>query len=396
MNKKISLKKRLRKKLGFYYRFIKQYFKNRKVFKQIIDLNGTSLNYYSVLRQKSIAQSEVLSQVEKGDIIVMKNLIGQLNLQSDFNALSKDYFAVDYDKLDEIHELKTVKQIVDEALEVRDSIPALILQSSIMKRLLDPHMSKCYLELQPNLRLHLPYAAVKPHEKYVESRMGRGKLNPHGQHKDSWRYHPKNTLNVWVALTAATDKNGLALLPQSADYQPRFDAVAQEIASGVKTYPSQQYVTDMQPGDGLLFKAELVHGSIINMTKQTRVALSMRCTTSEPEFHKRTQYNYIKVENGQFDNLSQIKLFASGEFEPQSTDNTFELMEQRNSSIQPLEFDDYHIKLEINGGVQSFPRRCPHAGTDLLNGELNEAGQLMCPSHRMCLTGKVCGQSAEC
>ncbi|MCJ8269401.1 MAG: phytanoyl-CoA dioxygenase family protein [Psychrosphaera sp.] len=386
----MDIKKKLRKKLGFYYRFIKQYHKNKSVFNQLIDLQQYPLSYYSHLQQQSIFEGDVISAVERGDVIIIKDLIGQLQLGDKFQALSKQFFDLDVDQLGDIHTLKNVEQIVDDALAVRHSVPSLILQSSIMKRLLEPHVNALYLELMPNLRLHLPYAKVKAYEQYVESRMGRGKLNPHGQHKDSWRYHPKNTINVWVALSEATDKNGMSMLPQSADYMPRFDVNLQEIASGVKTYPSQHYVTDLASGDALMFKAELLHGSIINMSKRTRVALSMRCTTTAPQFHKRLVYNYIKVENGQFDNLSKGKLSASGDFEPQSTDSIFQPAESKNTSIIPVEYDDTQIKLTINGQLKTFPRKCPHAGTDLLNGELNEKGQLMCPSHRMCIAGKPC------
>jgi ectoine hydroxylase-related dioxygenase (phytanoyl-CoA dioxygenase family) len=391
----LSLKKRIRKKLGFYYRQLRQYYKNKAVYQQIIDLSNQPLNYYSVLQQQTIAESDVLTAVQSGDVIVVKDLIGQLKLQTRFDALIKDYFGVDYADLGDIHQTKTIEQIVDDALAVRHSIPTLILQTSIMKRLLTPHVSQAYLELQPNLRLHLPYAKVKAHESYIESRMGRGKLNPHGQHKDSWRYHPKNTLNVWVALTQVNDKNGMGVLPQSGGYQPKFDGALQEIASGVKTYPSQQYVTDMQAGDALIFEAELMHGSIINMTRQTRGALSMRCTTTEPQFHRRVTYNYIKVardnpNKGGFDNLTKIKLAATGDFEPASTDTTFAPAEQKNTSIKPLHYDDEQITIEVDGQPRKFPRKCPHAGTDMLNGELNEQGQLLCPSHRMCLSGKPC------
>ncbi|MFK5985114.1 MAG: phytanoyl-CoA dioxygenase family protein [Pseudomonadota bacterium] len=383
------LKQQARKKLGFYYRMFKQYFKNKAVFKQIIDLDQYPLNYYSVMKQQTITEQEVLTQVESGDIILMKNLIGKLKLQNHFNMLVKDYFGIGYNNLADIHQLKTVEHIVDNALTVRNSLSALVLQSSIMKRILQPHANKYYLELQPNLRLHLPYSYIKPHEEYIESRIGRGKINPHGQHKDSWRGHPENTLNVWVSLTAATDKNGLALLPQSTGYHAKFDATAKEISPGVKTYPSQQYVTDMQPGDALLFQAELLHGSIINMAKQTRVALSMRCTTTEPEFNKKRQFNYIKIDNNHFDNLNKIKLTAKGTFEPLSRDSFFAPAEQKNTSIHPV-FDENQIKLPVNGKIKTFPRKCPHAGTDLLNGELNEKGQLICPSHRMCISGKPC------
>ena len=368
----------------------KQYRKNKAVFNQLLDLQHCPLSYYSVLQQRDIEESEVMTQVERGDVIVLKNMVEKLNLQARMNALSKDYFGVDYSQLGDIHNLKSIEDIVNNALEVRVSMPALVIQSSIMQRILAPHTNTHFLELQPNLRLHLPYAKIKSHETYIESRMGRGKLNPHGQHKDSWRYHPKNTINVWLALSKVNDKNGLAILPQTAEYHPKFNAVEQEIAPGVKTYPSQQYVPEMEPGDALIFQAELLHGSIINMTQQTRVALSMRCTTSEPQFHKRVNYNYIKIDHGRFDNLTRIKLTAKGGFEPPSNDTSFTPMEQKNSGIEPIEYDEKHIKLEVNGQIRQFPRKCPHAGTDLLNGELDEKGQLLCPSHRMCFPGKPC------
>ncbi|MBU2870947.1 phytanoyl-CoA dioxygenase family protein [Colwellia sp. E2M01] len=259
-----------------------------------------------------------------------------------------------------------------------------------MKRLLEPHVSAPYVELQPNFRLHLPYKIVKNHEQFIESRMGRGKLNPHGQHKDSWRYHPKNTINVWLALTPANKNNGLSILPNSAEYHPKFDVDKQEIAAGVKTYPVQQYISDMAAGDALLFKAELLHGSIINTSEKTRATLSMRCTTTKPNFHKKVVYNYIKISSKKFDNLSFDKLKPIGKFEPASTDCTFALAEEKKTSIKPIEYDENYIKIDIKGEIYSFPRWCSHAGTDLLNGELDDNGHLLCPSHRLCHLGKRC------
>ncbi|MEY8213327.1 MAG: phytanoyl-CoA dioxygenase family protein [Colwellia sp.] len=261
-----------------------------------------------------------------------------------------------------------------------------------MKRLLEPHVPCPHIELQPNFRLHLPYKIIKHHEKFIESRMGRGKLNPHGQHKDSWRYHPKNTINVWLSLTTANKNNGLAILPTSADYHPKFDANKQEIAHGVKTYPIQQYISDMASGDALLFKAELLHGSIINTSEKTRATLSMRCTTTKPEFHKKVIYNYIKINGKKFDNLSLDKLMPAGKFEPISVDSTFPPAERKKTSLQPIEYDEKHIKVEIKGEIYSFPRWCSHAGADLLNGELDENGNLLCSSHRSCHSGKRCNK----
>jgi hypothetical protein len=111
----------------------------------------------------------------------------------------------------------------------------------------------------------------------------------------------------------------------------------------------------------------------------------MRCTIAAPQFHKKVQFNYIKVHNGRFDNLSKLKLNPQADFEPLSRDETFAPMEAKNTGIKPLAVDEQHIELE--GISRRFPRYCPHAGTDLLGGELKEQGQLICPSHRMCLSG---------
>jgi hypothetical protein len=378
------------KKLGFYYRFIRQYYKNKAVFKQLIDLSAYPINYFSVLKNEMVDEADVLHLVESGDIIIVKDLISQLGLLSQFNDLVQAFFSIEQNQLADIHKLKSVENIINDALAIRHDISTLILQSSIMKRLLTPHVEFPYIELQPNFRLHLPYTIIKSHERLIESRMGRGKLNPHGQHKDSWRYHPKNTINIWLSLTEATQHNGLAILPESADYHPKFDIKKQEIANGVKTYPMQQYISQMAAGDALIFKAELLHGSIINTSDKTRATLSMRCTTEKPEFHKKVIYNYIKTNGKKFENISREKLIPSGSFEPKSTDTTFAPAEEKQTSIKPIEFDEKTIILLIDGEKYAYPRWCTHAGTDLLNGELDGHGNLLCPSHRLCHLAKRC------
>jgi ectoine hydroxylase-related dioxygenase (phytanoyl-CoA dioxygenase family) len=141
-----------------------------------------------------------------------------------------------------------------------------------------------YAELMPNLRPHVPYNTVRGKEQEIEARVGRGKMNAHGPHKDSWRFHPSNTINVWLALSDVTPLNGMMLVPHSTDYLPKF--ADNEIVPGCDTYPERQYLTQMSTGDALLFRAELMHGSILNQTENTRFAFSMRCTVEEPDFHR--------------------------------------------------------------------------------------------------------------
>lgn len=364
------------------------YPKNRDVYKSINPLRDKKLDYYSVLSQKVIEEEKVLNHVNSGDIVIVDGLIEKLELTEDINNLCLDYFDTPYAELEYIHNKKTIEDLVEKSNHAKRAHACLTIQSSIMSRLLLPHSSKYYLELNPNLRLHLPYKFVQQKESYIESRIGRGKMNPHGQHKDSWRFHPENTLNVWVALTEVTKDNGLALLPESAEYHPRFNSTEQEIAEGIKTYPSLQIVPQIKKGSALLFKAELLHGSVINQTNLTRVAFSMRCTIEKPKFHRDFQYNYIGIEDGKFNCLLLDKIVKKKTFSPKSTDTTFQKAEEKHSSITPVSYTDKYIVLNIDGCPTAFPRRCPHAGADLLFGELDDAGNLLCPNHRLCIRGK--------
>ena len=367
--------------------------KNKRVFESIFPLDEHRLTYFSVQENAEVAEPGVLARVNQGDIIVVRSMINDLHLEQKIDEFCRENFGVSYADLASIHETKSLEDILQSAYTARSHLDCLSIQSSVMARILKPHTSNYYLELQPNLRLHLPYKAVKAKEQQIEAKIGRGKLNPHGQHKDSWRYHPKNTINVWIALTEANENNGLALLPDSLSYNPKFSEEEQEIAHGVKTYPSQQWVGALNKGDALIFRAELLHGSIINMSNVTRFAFSMRCTDQKPEFHRDHQYNYIGIENGKFKSLIFDKLFNSFNFSPQSADTHFAPADEKETALKPETYDEKHITVKVKNEIMRFPRKCPHAGRDLLFGELDDDGRLLCPSHRMRIRGAAVTES---
>ena len=91
-------------------------------------------------------------------------------------------------------------------------------------------------------------------------------MSPHGPHKDSWRYHPHNTINVWAALSDATPLNGMMIIPHTVDYSPKF--ANNEIIYGCDTYPEKQYITQMKSGDVLLFR--LSSYTVLFLIKQIR------------------------------------------------------------------------------------------------------------------------------
>lgn len=332
-----------------------------------------------VMSGEVIPQADVLKKLEAGHILLAKDFLNNTGLNSDFAAVMSTAYGIPYEDLDRIHELLTIDQILDVTEKLKMDERILALECSIFYGLFG-YSPELYAELMPNLRPHVPYNTVRGKEKEIEARVGRGKMNAHGPHKDSWRFHPSNTINVWLALSDVTPLNGMMLVPHSVDYLPKF--ADNEIVPGCDTYPERQYLTQMNTGDALLFRAEVMHGSILNQTEKTRFAFSMRCTVEKPDFHRDFMYNYVRI-SPSYSNLTKLKVSAKSSFEPASRDDFF-------SNFGPQERPLREISREENGtlivqtpdGEKSFCARCPHQGVPLRDGRL-ENGKIVCSQHQL-------------
>jgi hypothetical protein len=259
-----------------------------------------------VMSGQVVPQNEVLKKLDTGHILLAKDFLNNTGLTKDFASVMSGAYGIPYEDLNRIHELLTIDQILDVTEKLKMDERILGLECSIFYGLFG-YSPELYAELMPNLRPQVPYKTVRGKEQEIEARVGRGKMNAHGPHKDSWRFHPSNTITVWLALSDVTPLNGMMLVPHSTDYLPKF--ADNEIVPGCDTYPERQYLTQMSTGDVLLFRAELMHGSILNQTEQTRFAFSMRCTVEEPDFHRDFMYNYVRIAPS-FSNLTKVKVAA--------------------------------------------------------------------------------------
>lgn len=332
-----------------------------------------------VMSGQVVPQNEVLKKLDTGHILLAKDFLNNTGLTKDFASVMSGAYGIPYEDLNRIHELLTIDQILDVTEKLKMDERILQLECSIFYGLFG-YSSELYAELMPNLRPQVPYKTVRGKEQEIEARVGRGKMNAHGPHKDSWRFHPSNTINVWLALSDVTPLNGMMLVPHSTDYLPKF--ADNEIVPGCDTYPERQYLTQMNTGDVLLFRAELMHGSILNQTEQTRFAFSMRCTVEEPDFHRDFMYNYVRIAPS-FSNLTKVKVAARSSFEPASRDESF-------ADFGPQERPLRDISREENGelvvstpeGEKTFCARCPHQGVPLRDGRL-ENGRIVCSQHQL-------------
>lgn len=325
-----------------------------------------------------VASHDIRSVIESGHAVVVRDIVGRAGVRDELATLVESSYGVPFEELDQVH----VAHAPDEIARITESIKGgdalLTAELKILYTLFNQE-SALYTELMPNLRPHIPFHELKSHEAKIEATLGRGKLNAHGPHKDSWRFHPRNTVNVWVALTDVSHLNGMFVLPESNAYYPEFSE--NEIVPGCATYPDRQHITDLKAGDCIIFSAELVHGSILNQTEQTRFAFSMRCTFESPDFHRDFMYNYVQV-LPEFSNLTALKLRPSSEFDPPSRDRYSEDFGPQRSALDVAHSSKGKLVVASEGRELTFPRRCPHKGIDLSDGWL-EGDCIVCPQHQL-------------
>ena len=350
---------------------------NKKVVRTAkrVSFSGTIVD---AVTGEMVAHDRVLDLLDKGHVLIARDLVDNTGLTADFDKVFHDAYNVHYADLGRIHELLDVETILEVTEKLHVDPAILRLECSVFWSLF-PGAKNFYAELMPNLRPAVPYRLVRGKEKEIEERVGRGKMNAHGPHKDSWRFHPNNTINVWLALSDVSGLNGMFLLPHSLGYCPKFGD--NEIVPGCDTYPERQWLTEMKQGDALLFRAELMHGSIMNQTESTRFAFSMRGSVEPPEFHKDFMYNYVRI-SPSFSNLTRLKATAHSDFAPPSRDEHFAEWGPQPRPLRDISrVEGDVLVVSTPEGEKRFCARCPHQGVPLKDGRL-ENGRIVCAQHQ--------------
>jgi nitrite reductase/ring-hydroxylating ferredoxin subunit len=104
----------------------------------------------------------------------------------------------------------------------------------------------------------------------------------HGPHLDSWAGHSRDGRNVWWAIGAVPAEAGMVLYPELADHDLPPDPRTLYLKAGVPLPPPTYLPLDA--GEMLVFDPEILHGTHLNVTDGTRVAVSMRLNASRPAF----------------------------------------------------------------------------------------------------------------
>ncbi len=104
----------------------------------------------------------------------------------------------------------------------------------------------------------------------------------HGPHLDSWAGHSRDGRNIWWAIGAVPAEAGMVLYPELADQDLPPDPRTLYLKAGVPL-PPPTYLP-LEAGEMLVFDPEILHGTHLNVTGDTRVAVSMRLNASRPVF----------------------------------------------------------------------------------------------------------------
>lgn len=224
----------------------------------------------------------------------------------------------------------------------------------------------------------------------------------HGPHLDSWTGHSRDGFNIWWAICDVPAEAGMVLYPQLAETPLCCDRRSLYLAAGHRLPPPT--FVPLVAGEMLVFDPEILHGTHLNVTDQTRVAISLRLNSARPTFDPASFYarefwrTAGDIETGNFERILHLKRednLASDAPEPvpapdprpAARPTAVDATAVRVVLDRPLvpgervavALDDRSlILLRTQEGLRALDGVCPHYGLDLMDGGV-DANQLHCP-----------------
>ena len=132
----------------------------------------------------------------------------------------------------------------------------------------------------------------------------------HGPHLDSWAGHSKDGLNIWWAMCDVPAEASMVLYPDFAA-NLLCDRRTLYLQAGYRLPPPT--FVPLRAGEMLIFDPEILHGTHLNITQQTRVAVSMRLNGGKPRFDPNCFYarefwrRAGDIEAGRFEAVLHLK-----------------------------------------------------------------------------------------
>ncbi len=225
----------------------------------------------------------------------------------------------------------------------------------------------------------------------------------HGPHVDSWSGHSQDGLNVWWAMCDVPAEAGMVLYPELAGAQLACDPRTLYLQPGYRL-PAPTFVP-LAAGEMLVFDPEILHGTHLNVTPRTRVAVSLRLNAHQPTFEPACFYarefwrRASDIEAGPNDAVLHLKreehlapsaacapapptplrtldLSACGDAASVELGSSAALAE--GERMVAVLRDRRVLIVRSAGELSAFDAACPHYGVDLADGAAS-GGAIHCP-----------------
>jgi nitrite reductase/ring-hydroxylating ferredoxin subunit len=227
----------------------------------------------------------------------------------------------------------------------------------------------------------------------------------HGPHIDSWAGHSKDGLNIWWAISPVPAEAGMILYPELAGEHLPCDRRTLYLQSG---YPlPKPTFLPLEAGELLLFDPEILHGTHLNLSEGTRVAVSLRLNAGKPTFDPACFYarefwrRASDIEAQRYGAVLHLKreenlamVAPLPETAPRSTalkiairaePSARQVVLGESSLVQQgsritVDVQEYRVLVfRIRGELRAVNAACPHYGVDLTDGAADE-GKIFCPA----------------
>lgn len=228
----------------------------------------------------------------------------------------------------------------------------------------------------------------------------------HGPHKDTWTGHSRRGINIWWAIGDVVEENSMMFYPATFGKAYESDPKSLYIAPG---YPlPEPRKMALHAGEALVFNPELLHGTHLNTSGLTRVALSARLNPERPRFDPGCFYarefwhSSRDLQEGRFDAIVQFARDENLESAPVS-DIPVDRVSHPTLDASPApggwesidrgQLDAsvarHHVRLtngrtvlllRAGGRWAAVQSMCPHLDVDLADG-FGDGTRVFCPAH---------------
>lgn len=322
-----------------------------------------------------------------------------------------------FQRIHEIVSAPDILEITEAIYEEMTAVTPIFLQQYAAKAF--PGAGSLYFEQTANVRFHIPYDLTADHRTKFQGFRGEGKVAAHGPHRDSWLNCPDNAINVWIAVGPVRPGNGLTIF-QDDNWRDLSHNSSGDIADTEKLHKPVTF--SLQAGDAIIFHSDLLHGSELNRTDETRFVISFRITFGKPHFPRSHSHEYIhaawnsgflkpfarwpakaqvsyarstlkRVKYANMPLLRRLVLNRAARQRAPDRPVNSAIARSRESilslpaaevpigSVKPISEAMCVARLSETECVL-FSRRCPHRGADLSNGWI-ENREIFCPWHNL-------------